>query len=72
MKPVPEAGALNLWRREVGLGLRTMYAADDLRDAACYEANARDELRAGMIGAANESRRKAAAILVRRFAGRAA
>jgi hypothetical protein len=49
-----------------------MYLDDDLRDAAIYEANARDEIRAGLIDAANESRRAAAAILVRRFAGKAA
>lgn len=72
MKPVPEAGALSLWKRELAAGLRTMHTADDLRDAAIHEANAREEIRNGHIAAANESRRQAAALLVRRFTGRAA
>lgn len=72
MKPVPEAGALSLWKRELACGKRTMYTADGLRDAAILEAQARDDLREGMISAANEARRAAAAILVRRFAGKAA
>lgn len=72
MKLVPEAGALTLWKRELAAGVRTMHTTDDLRDAAICEANARDEIRCGQIAAANESRRLAAAILVRRFAGRAA
>jgi hypothetical protein len=59
---------LLLWRREVSLGLRTMHTADRLRDAAVLEARSRDEEREGMVEAANESRREAAAILVRLFA----
>jgi hypothetical protein len=72
MQPVPEAGALALWKRELARGERTMYTPDDLRLAAIHEANARDELRWGMINAANESRRAAAVLLVRRFAEMAA
>jgi hypothetical protein len=72
LRPVPEAGALALWKAELARGMRTMHAADELRDAAVLEAQARDDLRAGMIAAANDARRAAAALLVRRFARRAA
>lgn len=72
MKPVPEAGALSLWKRELADGQRTMHTIDALREAAILEAQARDDLRDGLIEAANKARRAAAAILVRRFARAAA
>lgn len=61
---IPEAGALHQWQREVGAGKRTRYYADPLYEAACLEARARDEIRDGMIGAANDDRRKAAGIII--------
>lgn len=64
MKPVPEAGALAEWRKELQEGSRTRLTVDALWLAAVYEAQARDYLRDGMVGAANEERKKAAAIIL--------
>jgi hypothetical protein len=69
---VPEAGALSLWWAEIREGKRTKHTADSLQEAAQWEARGRSDLQAGDLDGANESRRKAAAILVRRFVGDAA
>lgn len=68
MEPINEAGALLLWHQELSRGERTTTTFDDLWEAACYEARARDEVREDQIGAANEDRLRAAGILVQRFA----
>lgn len=71
--PIQESGALNLWRRELRAGTRTMLEPDDfLRKAAVMEAVARDYVREGMIAAANELRREAATLVVRESEGAAA
>jgi hypothetical protein len=54
----PECGALAQWQREVASGFRKKTTMDALWLAATHEANARDELRAGLRDAARISRRK--------------
>lgn len=62
---VPEIGALREWHRELHDGLRTKFDFDPLWLAACAEVTACDYLRQGMVVAANDERRKAAAIVRR-------
>jgi hypothetical protein len=61
---IPEVGALAEWRKELREGSRTRLTVDALWLAAVHEAQARDYLRDGMIGATNEERKKAAAIIL--------
>lgn len=63
-KAIPEAGALAQWRKELRDGSRTKQTVDALWLAAVHEAQARDYLRDGMVAAANEERKKAAAIIL--------
>jgi hypothetical protein len=59
-----EIGALTQWRREVFSRRRKVTDIDSLTLAAIHEANARDEIRAGLFSAAKDSRLKAAAVLL--------
>lgn len=61
---VPEVGALREWRRQLAAGERTRLTFDPLFYAACAEMNARDYLRVGVLGAANDYRRQAARLIV--------
>jgi hypothetical protein len=69
---VTEAGALFLWRREMQRGDRKASTWDRLWHAACLEARAAEDIRAGLIESGNEDRLRAAELIVEHFAERAA
>lgn len=60
---IPERGALKLWWRQLEEKKRTKFDADPLRDAAIYEANAREYAAQGLISLANDDRRRAIEII---------
>lgn len=64
-RTLPEAGALEQWRREVASGIRRKTDIDYLCRAACKEAAAREALRNGLPSLANQYRIEAAEIVVR-------
>ena len=62
--PLPELGALRLWRRELAAGVRTTAETDVIWRAACAEASANDFLALGVPFIANRERLRAAHLLV--------
>lgn len=54
-----ESGALIQWLKELRAGVRKLTDMDVLHRAACHEAAAREDLRAGLWAAAKYSRTKA-------------